>query len=135
MITRGLIEKSEALFEVEIRCHFDSPKEAYKVLPFLRSCLQREISWITRYYGLALFKSGQLLRASEVIHQGETRYYLGWKGPDIGGFANIRQQVDEEITVGLVNSTIMRLLGAKEEIETPDVVAGELERLGHHHFM
>lgn len=124
-----------ASFEVEIRCHFDSPEEAYKVLPFVRSCLRREISWVTRYYGLTLFKSGQLLRVSEVVYHGEVRHYLGWKGPDIGGFANIRQEVDEEITAGLVNSAIMRRLGAKGEIGTADAVGGELERLGHHQFM
>lgn len=104
-------------------------------MPFLRSCSHREISWTTRFYGLTLFKSGQLLRASEVVNQGEMRHYIGWKGPDIGKFANIRQQVDEEITVGLVNSTIMRLLGAKEEILTLEAATKELERLGHHQFM
>jgi adenylate cyclase class IV len=126
---------SEALFEVEIRCHFDSPEEAYKVLPFMRSCLRREVAWVTRYYGLTLFRSGQLLRVSELVHHGEVKHYLGWKGPDIGGFANIRQEVDEEITAGLVNSAIMRRLGAKEEIGAADEVGGELERLGHRQFM
>lgn len=126
---------SETLFEIEVRCHFDNPDEAYKALPFLRACLQREVSWVTRFYGLILFKSGQLLRVSEVVHRGEVRNYLGWKGPDIGTFANVRREVDEETTGGLINSEIMRLLGAHQEIETPNAVVQELEHLGHYEFM
>src|SRR4030042_4541082 len=97
---------SEALFEVEIRCHFDNPEEAFRVLPFLRSSLGRRVSWLTRCYGLALFRSGQLLRMTEVIDRGKVSYYLGWKGPDTGVFANIRQEVDEEITSGAINSAV-----------------------------
>lgn len=127
--------RNDILYEIEIRCRFDNPEEAYENLPFLRSCLQREISWVTRFYGLALFKSGQLLRMSEVVHHGEIRNYLGWKGPDIGAFANIRQEVDEEITSGLINSSIMRRLGSYREMRAPVAVTRELELLGHGQFM
>jgi len=122
-------------FEVEFRCHFDNPEEAYKKLPFLRTCLQREVSFVTRFLGLALFKSGQLLRMSEAVHQGEVRNYLGWKGPDTGTFANIRQEIDEDITSGFVISEIMRRLGSNKEMRTPVAVAQELELLGYGQFM
>lgn len=56
-----------ALFEIEIRCHFGSDEEAYRVLPFLNSCLQNENTWVTTFYGIELFRSGQLLRASDVF--------------------------------------------------------------------
>ncbi len=127
----------EALFEVEIRCHFDSPEEAYEVLPFVRSRLQGEskVPWVARFYGLTLFKSGQLLRAGEAIHHGGVVHFLGWKGPDTGAFANIRQEVDEDITTGIANSAVIRLLGGKEGIVTPDSVARELKQLGHPEFM
>lgn len=126
---------SKPPFEVEVRCHFDSRDEAYKVLPFVRSCLQREVSWVNRFYGLTLFKSGQLLRVSEVVHRGEDRRYLGWKGPDIGRFANIRLEIDEEFTTGIVNSAVLKRLGGKEGIGTPEAMIRELEQLGHRQFM
>jgi hypothetical protein len=129
--------ENDAPFEVEIRCHFDNAEEAYRVLPFIRSCLQREIkvSWATRFYGLTLFKSGQLLRAGEAVHHGDIVHFLGWKGPDTGVFANIRQEMDEVITTGIADSAILKLLGGKGRVETPEAAVQELERLGHRMFM
>jgi adenylate cyclase class IV len=122
-------------FEVEIRVPFDSDEETYRVLPFLNSCLQNENTWVTIFYGLELFRSGQLLRASDVFFSEETKYYLSWKGPDIGEFANIRQELAEDITSGIANSVILKQLGGRESTGTPDEVIQELERLGHHEFM
>jgi len=83
------MNKQSALFEVEFRCHFSSNDEVYKALPFLPSCLKGENAWVDTFYGLELFKSGQLLRVSDIVINNGTRYYLSWKGPDIGKFANI----------------------------------------------
>ncbi|OGO35777.1 MAG: hypothetical protein A2147_07940 [Chloroflexi bacterium RBG_16_57_8] len=125
----------QSIFEVEIRCRFSEPDEAFAVLPFLAPCLGREISWVTRYYGEALFRSGQLLRMTEVNEHGKMGYYLGWKGRDTGVFANIRLEVDEEITVGVTNSPVIRRLGGSVGRLTTANVTQELQRLGHREFM
>ena len=127
---------SAASFEVEIRCHFEDVDEACRALPFVRSCLGREapFAWTTRYYGLDYFRSGGLLRVAEVFRS-QVRYYLGWKGPDIGTFANIRQELDEEITQGIGDSLILKRLQGSPGLSSRDAVIGELERLGHREFM
>ncbi len=125
----------DAPFEVEIRCHFYSYGEAYKKISFLQACLQKEDTWITTFYGHELFKSGQLLRSSDVFYYEEVKHYLSWKGPDIGEFANIRQELVEDISAGIVNSAILKIIGGNEGSKTPDEVINELHRLGHHEFM
>jgi adenylate cyclase class IV len=125
---------SEVRFEVEIRCHFDSQDQAFRTLPFLRTSVHREVVWSEVFYGLQLFKSGQVLRISDALGTGARRL-LRWKGPDIGEFTNIREEVDENITTGIVNSTILKRLGGKETVGTADEAIQELERLGHRKFM
>jgi hypothetical protein len=123
-------------FEVEIRCHFESQEAAYTVLPFLHDCLQSQsVPWVSRIFGLSVFKSGQLLRVAEVVRHGKSQYYLGWKGPDVGQFANIRREIDEECTHGIVDSAILRKFGADGDAGTPDAAARKLEELGHKEFM
>ena len=122
-------------YEVEIRCCFDNRDEAFERFPFLASSLQEEATWTNSTYGLDLFKSGQLLRTSEVRFDSEISYYIGWKGPDIGNFANIRQELDEEITGGIRNSAILGRLGGSGTLATPQEVIRELERLGYKPFM
>jgi adenylate cyclase class IV len=90
---------------------------------------------VDTFYGLELFKSGRVLRISEVVLGEEMRCFLGWKEPDIGKFANIRQEYSEEITTGIANSAIMRRLGWKEGIRTHHEIIRELKRLGHCRFM
>jgi hypothetical protein len=124
-------------YEVEIRCHFNDTGEVYRVLPFLPSCLKEETrtSWVTRFYGITLFRSGQLLREAEVIQKGQVRRYLGCKGPDIGHYANIRQEIDEEFTEGITDSAILKRLGGREGFIRQTDLVHELERLGHSQFM
>jgi hypothetical protein len=102
-------------FEVEIRCHFDTADDAYKVIPFLHSCLRHEMVWSSSFYGQEFFKSGQLLRMSKTTVDNKTKYYLGWKGCDTGTFANIREELDEVITDGIIDSQILRKLGTQKE--------------------
>jgi len=130
------MNKQSAVFEIEIRCHFDEKNDAYEALPFLHSSLQHEMIWTTTFYGLEMFKSGRLLRASSVESTDkEKKVFLGWKGPDIGEFANIRQEIDEDITYGTVNSQILKLLGGQQKNSTPQGIIQQLERLGHRPFM
>jgi len=129
------MEISNLPFEVEIRCYFNSYGEAYEKVPFLRACLQKEDTWITTFFGQELFKSGQLLRIGNVYYYEEEKWYLDWKGPDIGEFANIRQEFGEDITAGIADSIIMKQIGGRTDIATPDEAARELERLGHRKFM
>ena len=125
------------MYEVEIRCHFNDEDEAYSILPFLRSSLREEdrVSWVTRFYGLDLFHSGELLREAEVVRDGRVRRYLGWKGLDIGRYANIRLEIEEEFTDGLTDSAILGRLGGREGLIRRGDVIHELERLGHRQFM
>jgi hypothetical protein len=124
-----------ALFEVEFRCHFDNPDDAYRALPFMRSCLHRQIAWNGTFYGLELFQSGRVLRITDVVEDEDTRCYIVWKGPDNGKFANIRQEIVEDITSGITNSTILSFLGGRERIDNKNEAIQELERLGYHRFM
>ena len=129
------MESSNIPFEVEIRFYFYSYGEAYKKIPFLQACLQNEDTWITTFYGHELFKSGQLLRIGNVYYYEGEKWYLDWKGPDVGEFANIRQELVEDITAGIVNSAILKIIGGNEGSKTPNEVINELHRLGHYEFM
>lgn len=124
-----------ALFEIEFRCHFSNNEKAYKALPFLPSCLKGENTWVDTFYGLGLFKSGQILRVSDVFIGDETRHYLSWKGPDIGKFANIRQELNEEVTNSIANSVIMEWIVGTQRPYTHHEIIQELEQLGHARFM
>jgi adenylate cyclase class IV len=122
-------------FEVEFRCHFDGPEDAYRALPFLRSCLTRRVPWSGTYYGLELFRAGKVLRMSEVSEDNKTQYYIAWKGPDTGKFCNIRREMEEIIGESTAGSPILEMLGGKADPKSKDEVAQELERLGYHQFM
>jgi hypothetical protein len=122
------------VYEVEFRCHFDSIDEASALLPFLLPNLNRRCTWRTAIHGLSYFQSGKLIRTARVVDDKGPRYYVGWKGPDSGQFANIRQEVDEKITP-TTSSSILRFLGGKAEVSSLKDVTGELDRLGHSQFM
>ncbi|UCD10094.1 MAG: hypothetical protein JSU79_05495 [Dehalococcoidales bacterium] len=123
------------IYEVEIRFFAESYDDACDKLPFLEESLNEEESWKSDTYGLELFKSGQLLRIGQGPLIGITRRYLGWKSPDTGEFANIRQEIGEEITNGIENSIILDKLGGCNIIESYTDVINELEKLGHYRFM
>ncbi len=122
-------------FEIEFRCHFNSPDDAYGALPFLRSCLQQRVTWNGTFYGQELFQSGQLLRTAEIYEKDNEGFYLTWKGQDIGKFANIQPEIVEDITTCITNSTILTLLGGGKNIQNKNEVIQVLERLGHYRFM
>jgi adenylate cyclase class IV len=124
-----------AEYEVEFRCHFDGPEDAYRALPFLRACLTRRVPWSGTYYGLELFRSGKVLRISEVSEDQKTRYYIAWKGPDTGKFCNIRREMEEIIGEDTAVSPIMQMLRGKADLKSKDEVIRELEGLGYHPFM
>lgn len=126
---------SGASYEVEVRCRFGSTQDAYRILPFLEASLEQEVCWLTRHYGEKLFLAGQVLRMSEVETPRGPRHYLGWKGPDLGRFANIREEINEDITQGIQRSAILARLGAKRLVASAETAANELERLGHRQFM
>jgi hypothetical protein len=129
------LELQNAIYEVEFRCHFESTDEAYSLLPFLRQGLQRRCTWNTAIHGLEYFQSGRLIRTARVTGDTDTKYYVGWKGPDTGNFANIRQEVGEQIVAPLINSSILGYLGGRPEIGNIDDAIRELERLGYPKFM
>jgi adenylate cyclase class IV len=121
--------------EVEFRCHFGSDEDTYQKLPFLRDSLKRAYTWVDTYYGLEIFKSGQVLRSSESLSRGERRHFLGWKGTDTGAFANIRRELNEEITNGIVGSAIMEWLSEEKRSYRLEEIVPQLEQLGYHRFM
>ena len=126
---------TKGILEVEFRCRFNSVDEAYKVLPFLQPGLQRSCTWTTTIYGLELFHSGQLIRTAEIIIGNDHRSFIGWKGPDTGKFANIRLELDEEITQESTDSYVLMALGGRGNLSSLNGAIRELERLGHHPFM
>ena len=122
-------------YEVEIRFRFQNHQEVYRVLPFLRSILQHDGEWETTIYGQDLFKSGELLRLSKVVLDEKIRWFFAWKGPDLGEFANIRQEIGEEVTNGVIESQILQFLKGKKEIRSPQALDLELDLLGDERFM
>ncbi len=130
----GLVFAS-AVYEIEFRCHFASIEEAMRTVPLLHPVLAKAYTWVDTYYGPPLFLSGQVLRISEVVEAGKIRRFLGWKGVDTGVFANLRAELNEEITQGVAGSAIMEWLsGEKREYAQTDIVP-ELKRLGYRRFM
>jgi len=128
--------KSPSLnLEVETRFRFTDYDEAFRILPFLPFCLDRELIWLTHLHGPALFGRGELLRITiGHVPGGEDRFLLGWKGPDRGGFANIREELDEETTGGIADSVILSMLGGGPAAASPAEINRELTRLGHPRF-
>jgi hypothetical protein len=122
-------------FEVEIRCHFDSTADAYKTIPFLHSCLRHEMIWSSSIYGQEFFKAGKLLRMSKTTVDAKTKYYLGWKGCDTGTFANIREEIDEVITEGIIDSEILKKLGRQNRTLSRKEISAELKLVGYDKFM
>lgn len=123
-------------YEVEIRFQFDSYIQACDKLPFLEESLQTVDWWDTGMYGLDLFNADHMLRIGDLVYEdNHTKRYLGWKGPDIGDFANIRSEIDEDVTDGVENSVVLAKIGGDQTYLTSDGIIDELNRLGYKEFM
>ncbi|HOJ76949.1 MAG TPA: hypothetical protein PLZ08_01250 [Bacillota bacterium] len=128
--------QSPKQYEVETRFFFNSVEEAFAALPFLESSLTAHSKWQTYHYGLSLYHQDQVLRVGELVkNNNPTQFFLGWKGVDTGSFANIRAEIDEEITNGITNSAILAMLGGKSTHQSKDDVINELIHLNHSEFM
>jgi adenylate cyclase class IV len=121
--------------EVETRFFFKDQAEAFDILPFLAPCFTRNNRWKTVHFGPDLFQTDIMLRIGESQRETGNRIFLGWKGPDRGSFANIRAELDEEISAGIVDSQILTILGGEPQKTSALTVAEELIRLGHTPFM
>jgi hypothetical protein len=105
-------------------------------MPFLEESLQTIDWWDTGIFGLDLFRSDQMLRIGDLLYDdNHKKRYLGWKGSDIGDFANIRSEIDEDVTDGIENSLVMAKIGGSHKFLTSDGVIDELNRLGYKEFM
>lgn len=122
-------------YEIEIRFCVAQAAEAFALLPFLEASLGAPKVWSTDIVGRAIYESGRLLRLGQVPPTGNTRYYLGYKGADLGTFANIRQEWGEEITDGIVGSAILPTVGLADSYPTPAAVVDALTGAGHTPFM
>jgi hypothetical protein len=121
--------------EVETRFHFQDQTELFKLLPCFKPCFTQTNRWTTVHYGLGLFQRDLILRIGTTISPAGNRSSLGWKGPDTGSFANIREEKDEEITAGINSSWILKSFGGNSSAHSGGAVAEELVRLGHAPFM
>lgn len=122
-------------YEIEIRFCVEQAAEAFALLPFLEASLGAPKVWSTDIVGRAIYESGRLLRLGRVPPAGNTRYYLGYKGPDLGTFANLRQEWGEEITTGIVGSAILPTVGLADSYTTATAVVDALTDAGHTPFM
>jgi hypothetical protein len=76
------------------------------------------------------------LRISRIKHGIHDKFFLGWKGADKGKFANIREELGEEITNGIINSSIFRIVGlGNATFETRSSVMATLVASGFLPFM
>ncbi|MGF7059917.1 hypothetical protein [Brassicibacter mesophilus] len=127
--------KNKILYEVETRFYFKNQEEAFKILPFLHSCLKKATEFETKMYGVKLFNAGKILRVSNVSKYNTTRVYLGYKEPDVGRIFNVRNEIDEEITDETNESCILKsYLGRNNQVNKRNINK-LLESLGHRHFM
>ena len=122
-------------YEIEIRFCVEQATEAFALLPFLEASLGAPKVWSTDIVGRAIYESGRLLRLGRVPPTGHTRYFLGYKGPDLGTFANLRQEWGEEITTGIVGSAILPTVGLADSYPTHTAVVDALTGAGHTPFM
>jgi adenylate cyclase class IV len=92
--------------------------------------------WDTGLYGIDLFRADRMLRIGDLVYEDNyKKRYLGWKGPDIGDFANIRSEIDEDVTDGIENSVVLAKIGGNWKYLTSDGIIDELNRLGYEEFM
>lgn len=122
-------------YEIEIRFCVASLAEASALLPFFEQSLRTPKSWATDIIGRDLYESGRLLRLGRTISADGTRYTLGYKGPDLGTIANIRQEWGEEITEGIEASAILPMLGLAADYPTCAAVVDALYTAGYTPFM
>jgi hypothetical protein len=122
-------------YEIEIRFCVASPAEAYALLPFFEQSLRAPKNWATDIIGCELYKAGRLLRLGRTLAADRTRYSLGYKGPDLGTIANIRQEWGEEITDGIQASAILPMVGLAADYPTYTAVIDALYSAGYTPFM
>ncbi len=122
-------------YEIEIRFCVASPEEAYVLLPFFEQSLRAPKNWATDIIGRELYESGRLLRLGRTRSADGVRYSLGYKGPDLGTIANIRQEWGEEITDGIQASAILPALGLAADYPTYTAVIDALYSAGYTPFM
>ena len=122
-------------YEIEIRFCVSSPEEAYALLPFFEQSLRAPKRWATDIIGRDLYETGRLLRLGRTLSPDRTRYWLGYKGPDLGTVANIRQEWGEEITDGIGASAILSMLELAADYPTHDAVIDALTQAGYTSFM
>ena len=72
---------------------------------------------------------------SKTTVDNNTKYYMGWKSRDTGTFANIREEIDEVITDGIIDGQILRKLGTQNRTLGRKDITAELKLLGQHRFM
>jgi hypothetical protein len=92
------MNSTDTSYEVETRLRFIDKIEFTNLLPSFVPCLTQTEAWSTDFYGLDVFVAGNLLRVVQVTRGNDLRYFLGWKDRDLGKFANIRAEIEEEIT-------------------------------------
>lgn len=125
----------EQNYEIEIRFCVANPTEVYALLPFFEQSLREPKPWATAIIGRDLYGAGQLLRVGRTFAADRTRYWLGYKGPDLGTVANIRQEWGEEITDGIEASAILPMLGLAADYPTHTAVVAALHAAGYTPFM
>ena len=122
-------------YEIEIRFRIDTESAAHGLLPFLEESLGQLASWSTDILGRQIYDVGRLLRIGRVPAPQGMRLFLGAKGPDVGRFANIRQEWGEEITDGVVESPILAQLDIDGTFASGQAVEKALKAAGHLPFM
>ena len=126
---------ASSAYEVEIRFRVDNEEAAYVLLPFLAESLRAPTTWSTDILGRQLYAAGELLRIGRVSTPDGVRLFLGAKGPDVGRFANIRQEWGEEITNGATDSAILARMGIAGDFASGQAVEEALAAAGHRPFM
>lgn len=122
-------------YEIETRVFFKSEKEAYDKLPFLRNLLTYSVNWETSTHSMKMFSEDKMFRFSKVWNSEGTRYYLGYKEPDIGKNCNIRAEIDEDISNGFEGSIILDMLGIEVSAGEPHLFPKSVGEAGYPEFM
>ena len=124
-----------APYEVEFRCRFATEEEAFRAIPFLKESLTHTVAWTDAYYGVDIFERGEVLRFSSVMKNDAVRFYLSWKGGDLGAFANLRQEWTEDVTAGVEHSEILATFANEDGPCARSEIIAALEGAGLDYFM
>ncbi|MEN8906995.1 MAG: hypothetical protein ABF289_13635 [Clostridiales bacterium] len=100
----------------------------------MKNCFNRQIQWETDHYGIDAFRKDKIIRISRSKEEEKAYSWLGYKEKDFGEMCNIRKEIDEDITNGIIESDILKIIGIDKSFDHPEAIEYALNKK-HKKFM